>query len=288
MKNLKLLFFSLLSVMLVTSSCSKEETSYYKGEFGEIKLDRERIGTGQYVTVSCQLPKNNGEEVKYKWVSQPILSFTTEEKDGICYATFLVPYTNVETIKIELNDEYNSLKPAKTEITVEKTDVYNSFWYDNQEFTLKNRPELEKQQDNSYWGNIEEYLGNNISDYYSANYDFTDNKLTEVNEFRQINNTQEDYWYINKFNLLVRYELRHYGFTVDKAEIIKDGNTAEDYDYNSTDSEYFKHISTEIINNDAEIHISAHNERTNLILSAIKNTSDNKIIYSSRYTPKDK
>lgn len=291
MKNLKLLlFFFSLSAMLVTASCSKEEANNEKVELGEIKFDRERIGTGQYVTASCQLPKDNSGDKGYEWTSQPILSFTTEIKNGVSYATFFIPYETTGTIEIELNDKYNSLKPAKAEINVEKTDVNNSFWGDNLELTLKNRPEL-VELETVYCGKMIEYIKNYTGDSYWGYYSFDDNKLVEVSEIRNINNSKEDFWYINKFNLLIRTKLRYYGFTVDKAELINKDGSNEDYQHESTDNNYFTEIASELINNGAEIHIHAHNESTNLLLSALPNTftsGADKISYISKYTPREK
>lgn len=288
MKNFKLLFLSLLSILLVISSCSKEDVNNEKGVFGEIKFDRERFGTGQYVTASCQLPENDGEKVEYKWSSQQILGFTTEEKNGVSYATFVIPYDASGTIQISLNDNYNSLEPATAEINVEKTDIYNSFWGDNLENTLKNRPELSLGNDGLYYGTINEYLRNVLSGKYSGVYTFENDKLIQVDEIRNFNGNEEMvYAFMKEFNVIIKKTLDEYGFEVSNSTIEYTDNTSDEYDYESTDNQYLEEIFDEIIIGNSKVYVSAHNDKTNVTFYAVKST-ENTIYYISEYTPIEK
>lgn len=288
MKNFKLLFLSLLSILLVISSCSKEDVNNEKGVLGEIKFDRERFGTGQYVTASCQLPENNGEKVEYKWSSQQILGFTTEEKNGVSYATFVIPYDASGTIQISLNDNNNLLEPATAEINVEKTDIYNSFWGDNLENTLKNRPELSLGNDGLYYGTINEYLRNVLSGKYSGVYTFENDKLIKVDEIRNFNGNEEMvYAFMKEFNVIIKKTLDEYGFEVSNSTIEYTDNTSDEYDYESTDNQYLEEIFDEIIIGNSKVHVSAHNDKTDVTFYAVKST-ENTIFYVSEYTPREK
>ncbi len=287
MKSFKLLLFSLLSIALAASSCSKDEVNNEKGEFGIIKFDRERIGTGQYVTASCQLPSSNGENVGYKWSSPSIFKFTTEEKNGISYATFLIPYGTTGTIEIELNDEYNSLTPATAEINVEETDIYNSFWGDNIDFTLKNRPELKLENDGLYYGTISEYIKNTLSESYSGIYTFDNDKLVKVDEIRNFYGNEElVYAFVKEYNLIIKKTLDRYGLDVSESYIEYTDNTKDVYDYNSTDNVYLENIFDEIIIGNAKVYVSAHNDKTDVTFYAVKST-ENTIFYVSEYTPRN-
>lgn len=280
-KNFSFALFSLCSLIMLAPSCSSEDTPAIPevGSFGKIQFDREKFGYGQDITASCQLPATSTDiiDLAYTWSVNDNEAGTIKVENGISYYTFTLPSYSSNPdemdckIQLTASTSYTDAKlpaPVTANIKVQRPDVYLSFWGDNVDLTKKNITNLTV-TDNKYYVTLTDYLRSGSSNITACEYSFTDNKLSQVEELREITPTTDvqAYLYLKTFNGLINSTLKYYNFTVSQSYISITDQTQKDYAYDSTDNTYLGETAEYVLQNNSKIIICAQNNNTELIIT---------------------
>lgn len=308
-KNFSFALFSLCSLMMLAPSCSSEDSPEETpiipevGNFGEIKFDREKFGYGQTFTASCQLPttSTNISDLTYSWYINGELLEENTVSNGTSSITFTLPTPNLinftpSEYKIELKasttSEAKLPAPATATVKPQYTDAYLSFWGDNVELTQKNVPGLTGSND-VYTVTMKDYiLTNNDNASTQSTYNFTDGKLSKVDETHIITiNSSQLGEFFSTFKGMMSKTLEYYNLTTTQSIISFDDQTQKDFNYNSN-TEYNKDdFELDIFVLGGKITIHAENDNTELVISAVGKTgetpSDYAINCTFTYTPKN-
>lgn len=150
----KVFLVLILFVIVAFAGCSddKDPVANVPQLSGDVQIDRNRVGVGQQITISFQLPASLSEDVSsaeysYELNNSGFVTPITPNSNNICTGTytpasagdlivtfqakyiFKVPDANGETCRID--------EISKT-VKVEECDVRNSFWGDSVEETERN------------------------------------------------------------------------------------------------------------------------------------------------------
>lgn len=282
-RTFKLALLSLYSLMFLTSSCSSDDTPVIPevGNFGEIKFDREKFGYGQIITASCQLPSTSTDipDLVYTWSANGNEVGTIKVENGISYYTFTLPSYSSNPdemdckIQLTAKTSFTDAKlpaPVTANIKVQRPDVYLSFWGDNVDLTKKDITNLTF-TNNKYYATLTDYLRSGSSNITTCEYSYTDNKLSQVEEMREITPASDvqAYLYLKTFNGLINSTLEHYNLTVSQSYISITDQIQKDYAYDSTDNTYLGETAEYVFQNSGKIIICAQNNNTELVISSM-------------------
>ena len=195
----------LFAAAALMTSCSEKDitpTASAPDNIGTITLGKTRIGAGQTIGATCDIPTGGAEidRVTYSWVLDQGIPAEVTPKDGKSVVTFTAP-TSAGEHSVTFSAAYLFLTPDKDgqvfkTLTTTKTftvvpcDVRTSFWGDDVAETLVQVPTLTKvQDDDGYNGEIyETELPDQLSlnqinpDKIPVRYIFSSGKLVQVIE----------------------------------------------------------------------------------------------------------
>ncbi len=302
MKNI--LRFTLLGVsaLLMLTSCEKEETNHGKApdSIGSISLNRTRIGTGQQVTATCPLPTggNNISSVEYRWKStqngltqegqqsetQSSFSFTAPSTPGQYELTFSALY--IFNAPDKDGNAYKELTSTKT-YTVEACDAVTSFWGDNLEVTLLDRPSLQQMDANTYGGQFPDQFSLNTLNppLIPTMYTFTDGALSQIMEMETFSTTQ-DVYYIKKYLSLRQMISRLLGVAPSRETVTWENEQSSEAFNPEGDETYQNTIGAAISNHEVSIVSIFHGTKTDMRLEVFTSSTDGTSIeYMRTYQP---
>ena len=195
----------LLCMAALLAGCSEKNITPIASapdNMGSITLGKTRIGAGQTIGATCDIPTGGAEidRVTYSWVLDQGIPAEVTPKDGKSAVTFTAP-TSAGEHSVTFSAAYLFLTPDKDgqiskTLTTTKTftvvpcDVRTSFWGDDVAETLVQVPALQKvQDDDGYNGEIyEAELPDQLSlnhinpDNIPVRYIFSSGKLVKVIE----------------------------------------------------------------------------------------------------------
>lgn len=296
--------FTLLGVsaLLMLTSCEKEETNYGKApdSIGSITLNRTRIGAGQVVTATCPLPTggNNIRSVEYHWKStqtglsqdgqqdetQSSFSFTAPTTPGQYELTFSALYVFSATDKD--GNAYKELTSTKT-YTVEACDAVTSFWGDNLEVTLLDRPSLQQMDANTYYGQFPDQFSLSTLNppLIPTMYTFTNGALSQIMEMETFSTTQNAN-YVKKYLLLRQTISNLLGVNPSRETVTwNNGQSAEAFNPDG-DETYQNSMGQAISNHEVSIVSIFHGTKTDMRLEVFTSSTDGTSIeYMRTYQP---
>lgn len=147
-------FTFVLLVFVVLAGCSDDEASVANVPqlSGNLQIDRDRIGAGQQIMISFQLPASLSGDVSsveyyYELNNSGIVTPITPNSNNVCAATYTP--TSVGSLVItfqakyifnmpDANGEVYRIDEISKTVNVEECDVRNSFWGDSVEETERN------------------------------------------------------------------------------------------------------------------------------------------------------
>lgn len=291
MKQVMRFALLLSSALLMLTACEKEDTPQGKApaNIGPITLNRTRIGAGQPVVATSPLPTGgeNIASVEYQWQStsdglamdgqqddsQSTFSFTAPKTPGDYTVVFTARYVFTYT---DQDGNAGKVVTATKNYTVEACDALTSFWDDDLETTLLNRPSLTKYTDDIYVGQFPDQFSQSQLNppLISTLYTFTSNKLTRIAENETYSTTTAT-GYVNKYMYIRAQIIRLLGVQP-SVEAVQwtDGQPAEAFNPDG-DSEYMTRIGEGIMNHTASITSVFSGEKSDMRLEVYTGESGN-------------
>lgn len=291
------LLFSMLLFLGLTGCSNDEPASWGPSELNELTVNRERVGVGQPVTISCTIPAQGSgiKSVKYSWVYPSGLSEEAVVENGKSSVTVFPNGEGKYTITFSASYTFTSADKdgnlfkkleSKKIIDVVKCDVRTSFWGDNVAETLLNCPNLQKYtgDDVSYFGLFRDDLSAVSDATISVLYSFQDDKLSKITEAseKEYSETYIGGYYRNYMILRTKLS-RIYGSPLSD-EITWTSGSTENVDAGNTSDGYINQIGEALYENEASLKMIFKNAKTEVIVEAFKN-KNNKVVYIRTYTP---
>ena len=296
MKSISRFLLLLAPAMLVLTACEQDMTDHGKApaSIGSITIDRTRIGTGQPVIAACPLPTGgeNISKTEYMWQGNALArhteadgkstyAFTAPEKPGDYELTFTARYTFTGP---DAEGNFTKDLTATKSYTVVACDALNSFWDDSVEDTLRNRPTLQKQDDNRYGGLFPDRLsGSTLNPPMIATlYTFTGGKLSEISEIESFENADPKA-YTNKYGWISDRIGKLLGVALASQKVKWNDGTEETFDPNNSDPEYLNRIGQGIKDHKAEIVSVFKGSKTDMILEVFASEGKTTVEYMRTY-----